>query len=190
MAMFHNTYTGAGASQGIYIDLDDDPNSATEEFWRCIGNVTLRAAMRTNGGLANFQAHDVNLSDERLKADFDWEPESQWGFWKAIPIGKHRYADQKDGRMLWGTTAQRVQALDPDLVGQFDEDTLGTYEQQIEWRGRKVLQEAQERIEELEAHVVETRAAADRIAEAQERVETLEAEVEDLKARLAAVEKG
>jgi hypothetical protein len=74
-----------------------------------------RFEVRSNGGIANFQANNVNLSDERTKKDI--EPlESYWDKFKEIEIVKFKYKDQTHDDFNIGVIAQQVEAVAPEFV--------------------------------------------------------------------------
>ena len=144
--------------------------------------------VRSNGGIANYSANDVNLaSDERLKKDIS-PLESTWNRLKAVEVVNFRYKDSNEGDpLLYGVIAQQVQPIVPELV--------------------VVTKEAQEAVESKDAildadgNVVEPAVAAKEatpeyygireqpmywlaikaLQEAMARIETLEAEVAALK---------
>jgi hypothetical protein len=73
----------SGTQYGIYIETGNDQNDATRTFLGCVGGATTRAQIRSNGGLANYQANDVNLSDINVKKDISpagdtWDCVKQW----------------------------------------------------------------------------------------------------------------
>ena len=156
--MFVN-YTGAS------------PNNTDSEFLYCRdGGLTLRAAIRSNGGLANYQANNVNLSDERTKKDII-PLESYWNKFKAIEIVKFKYKDQTHDDFNIGVIAQQVEAVAPEFVDvdgwnnkpKLDEDgnkiidneepLKSVYTADLHHATIKVLQEAMAKIETLEAKI-------------------------------------
>jgi hypothetical protein len=96
------------------------PNGTGNEFVACydeVGSLVLRASIRSNGGLANFSANNVNLaSDERLKKDIS-PLDSAWGKVKEMEVVNFRYKDCNEGDpLLYGVIAQQVQPIVPELV--------------------------------------------------------------------------
>lgn len=144
---------------GLRITHSTDSNSVGNEFLACFGAATIRAAFRSNGGLANFSANDANLSDRNAKKDISlaagtWECIKEW------EIVNYRYKDQPDDADLnLGVIAQQVAESCPEVITIFEEakddqpEKLGVREQQMYWMAIKALQEAQVRIETLEAKV-------------------------------------
>ena len=104
-----STYTGAA------------PNGTGNVFYLASDTVGTKFTVRSNGGIANFQANDANLSDAREKKDF--EPCGNYlEKLCQIPVQKFRYinqADEDDGLSI-GVTAQDVQAVCPELVAESD----------------------------------------------------------------------
>jgi len=164
------------------------PNGTGNEFLVCDDSTATRMTVRSNGGIANYSANDVNLaSDERLKKDIS-PLESTWNRLKAVEVVNFRYKDSNEGDpLLYGVIAQQVQPIVPELV--------------------VVTKEAQEAVESKDAildadgNVVEPAVAAKEatpeyygireqpmywlaikaLQEAMARIETLEAEVAALK---------
>lgn len=148
---------------GIEIDYTaTDPNGTSNTFVACYGISTLRASIRSNGGLANFQANDVNLSDERVKTDIK-PVGSYWDKIKAIEIVAFKYKDQTHNDDNIGVIAQQVEAVAPEFidVDGFDEKNVPedgvplktVYTTDMYHAAIKALQEAMARIEQLESKV-------------------------------------
>jgi hypothetical protein len=137
------------------------PVNTGSDFLYCEDSTPqLRASIRSNGGLANYSANNVNLaSDERLKKDIA-PLASTWGKVKDIEVVNFRYKDCNEGDpALYGVIAQQVQPIVPELVVVTREATetepeyYGIREQPMYWLAIKALQEAMTRIESLEAKV-------------------------------------
>jgi hypothetical protein len=124
-----------------------------------------RFEVRNNGGIANYSANNVNLSDRNAKKDI--EPAAgTWDCLKEWEIVNFRYKDQPDDADLnMGVIAQQVAESCPEVITVFQEakeatedqpaqeERLGVKDQQMVWMAIKALQEAQLRIETLEAKV-------------------------------------
>ena len=183
-ASYHELRTGAGGQFaaaisntaglpfGLLIDFNSAPNSSSYEFLYCTDGIvsTLRAAIRSNGGLSNFQANDTNLSDERIKKDII-PLESYWDKFKAIEIVKFKYKDQTHDDFNIGVIAQQVEAVAPEFVDvdgwdtkpELDEEgneivsteepLKSIYTADLHHATIKVLQEAMAKIETLEAKI-------------------------------------
>ena len=118
-----------------------------------------------DGGFANYSSNDINLCDERVKKDFAEVP-SQWNNIKNIGFKHFRYKeDSSSDPLKIGVVAQQVESVYPDLIdenwpqengnpntgeGDFYK---GVKEEQLLMYSVKALQEAQARIETLEAEV-------------------------------------
>jgi hypothetical protein len=129
-------------------------------FLHCTDSSALRASIRSNGGLANYSGNNVNLSDINTKKDIS-PAAGTWDCIKEWEIVNYRYKDQPDDTDLnMGVIAQQVAESCPEVITVFEEakddqpEKLGVKEQQMYWMAIKALQEAQVRIEQLEAKVV------------------------------------
>ena len=122
-----------------------------------------RFQLRSNGGLANFQSNNADLSDERAKKEIA-NISSQYNFIKSLKIRSFKYKEDTDeDRVKTGIIAQEVEALDASLI-----DNTGTYtskhikkgenaklvyDKDIHYRTIKALQESIVKIEILESEV-------------------------------------
>jgi hypothetical protein len=139
------------------------PNGTSNEFLLCFDNAsggTTRASIRSNGGIANYSANNVNLSDRNAKKDISLAV-GTWDCLKEWEIVNFRYKDQpEDADLNMGVIAQQVAESCPEVITVFQEATedqpekLGVKDQQMMWMAIKALQEAQVRIEQLESKVV------------------------------------
>ena len=100
---------------GIVQRLLGDPNNTSQYIFQGIGNATERATIRSNGGLANYSANNVNLSDQREKKNIELAG-SYLTKVCAIPVKTFLYNDQTDTELNLGAIAQDVQAVAPELV--------------------------------------------------------------------------
>jgi hypothetical protein len=162
--------THSSAPYGHYVEyVGTSPNSTGSEFLYCRDSSTIRTTIRSNGGLANFQANNVNLSDERTKKDII-PLESYWDKFKAIEIVKFKYKDQTHDDFNIGVIAQQVESVAPEFVDvdgwdkpQLDEEgneiisneepLKAIYTADLHHATIKVLQEAMSKIETLEAKI-------------------------------------
>jgi hypothetical protein len=144
--------TGAATAFGLLVDYTNAaPNNTTQEFavFRDSGP-TVRAAIRSNGGIANYQANDTNLSDRREKTNFA-PAKSYLETICAIPVQTFNYIDQNmedDPGSTLGVVAQDVQAVAPELVmesnwGSKDDPKmrLSIYQTDLQYALMKALQE-------------------------------------------------
>ena len=115
--------------------------------------------------IANYSANNVNLSDVNAKKDIA-PAAGTWDCLKEWEIVNFRYKDQPDDADLnMGVIAQQVAESCPEVITVFQEATedqpekLGVKDQQMMWMAIKALQEAQLRIESLEAEVAALKGA-------------------------------
>jgi hypothetical protein len=136
------------------------PNGTDNYFLYCDDSTALRAGFRSNGGLANYQSNNVDLSDARTKKDIN-PAASMWDKIGALEIVTYKYNDQTHDDVNVGVIAQQVEAVEPVWV---DSDGFGetpegeeplktVYTKDITFAAIKALQEAMARIEQLEAKV-------------------------------------
>ena len=130
------------------------PNNAGNDFLYCEdGGSTLRARIYSNGGLANYSANNVNLSDKREKTNFA-SAKSYLDVICAIPVQTFNYIDQnleEDDGFTLGVVAQDVQAVAPELVMESnwaskDEEPkmrLSIYQTDLQYALMKCIQEQQ-----------------------------------------------
>ena len=160
-----------GNQFGLYVRTTDDQNDATRKFIKCDGDANERFAVRTNGGVANYSANNVNLSDRNVKKNIA-PAAGTWDCLKEWEIVNFRYKDQPDDADLnMGVIAQQVAESCPEVITVFQEakeatetepaqeERLGVKDQQMMWMAIKALQEAQLRIETLEAEVAALKGA-------------------------------
>jgi hypothetical protein len=94
------------------------PNDTTKWFLTCRDTSATRFQARSNGGLANYSANNVNLSDRREKTNFA-PAKSYLDVICAIPVQTFNYIDQnmeEDAGLTLGVVAQDVQAVAPEMV--------------------------------------------------------------------------
>jgi hypothetical protein len=156
------TTSSNGTPKGINIYYNSAaPNGTGSEFLYCEDNSGQRAAIRSNGGLANYSANDVNLSDRREKTNFA-PAKSYLDTICAIPVQTFNYIDQSedDPGLTLGVVAQDVQAVAPELVhesnwGTQDEPKmrLSIYQTDLQYALMKCVQELKAQNDELRARV-------------------------------------
>ena len=134
------------------------PNNTGSEFLYCEDSTAVRVTLRSNGGIANYQANDVSLSDSRMKSDI--KPlGSYWNKIKSLEIVTFKYKDQTHNDDNIGLIAQQVESVAPEFV---DVDGFGEtpvdgvplktiYTTDLYHAAIKALQEAMTRIEVLES---------------------------------------
>ena len=151
----------AANQYGVGIRLAGDPNNASAYFMQGRGNATERFTLRSNGGLANYSANDVNLSDRREKTNFA-PAKSYLDTICAIPVQTFEYIDQNpdDPGLTLGVVAQDVQAVAPELVMESNWGTednpkmrLSIYQTDLQYALMKCIQELKAQNDELRARV-------------------------------------
>ena len=137
------------------------PNGTGNQFLYCADSTALRAEIRSNGGLSNYQANNVNLSDRREKTNFA-PAKSYLDTICAIPVQTFNYINQSedDPGLTLGVVAQDVQAVAPELVMESNWGTednpkmrLSIYQTDLQYALMKCIQEQQALINDLRARV-------------------------------------
>lgn len=165
---FRNTSTSGTLDS--YIEFSAyAPNNTTSIFFACNDSSASRFAIRSNGGIANYSANNVNLSDRREKTNFT-PAKSYLDVICAIPVQTYNYIDQnmeEDDGLTLGVVAQDVQAVAPELVtesnwGTEDEPKmrLSIYQTDMQYALMKCIQEQQAIITQLQADVAALKGAA------------------------------
>ena len=159
-----------GNPYGLQISYPNrTPNTVNELFVSCVDSTTARMQVRSNGGIANYSANNVNLSDRREKTNF--APAGDYlSKICAIPVQTFNYIDQnteEDPGLTLGVVAQDVQAVAPELVMESNWGTqeepkmrLSIYQTDLQYALMKCIQEQQAIIEQLKADVAALKAAA------------------------------
>jgi hypothetical protein len=92
------------------------PNSVGNEFFACTDNSTSRLIIRSNGGIANYSANNVNLSDARLKNILGPTP-SMLEKICDLEVTDFEYKDSP-GNKVTGLIAQQVETVLPELINE------------------------------------------------------------------------
>ena len=158
--------TGASSNRGIVVSYSGaSPNDAFNEPFFFQDSTTPRFYVKSNGGINNYSANNANLSDRNVKKNIT-PAANTWDCIKEWEIVNYRYKDQPDDADLnLGVIAQQVAESCPELITVFEKakddqpEKLGVKEQQMYWMAIKALQEAQVRIEALEAEVAALKGA-------------------------------
>jgi hypothetical protein len=149
--------TTGGSGLGITYSVAT-PNNGTDYFQYCADATAVRLYITSNGGIANYQANNANLSDARTKTDI--KPlTSYWNKIKALELVTFKYKDQTHSDDNIGLIAQQVESVAPELIdadgfGETPEDGVPLktiYTTDLYHAAIKALQEAMTRIEVLEA---------------------------------------
>jgi hypothetical protein len=157
------TNTASTNPYGLIVNYTGaSPNGSQNEFFYAYDTGGERFGVRSNGGIANYQANDVNLSDIRTKKDII-PLESYWDKFKAIEIVKFKYKDQTHDDFNIGVIAQQVESVAPEFI---DTDGFGetpkdgvplktVYTADLHHATIKVLQECMLKIEEQQKQIEE-----------------------------------
>jgi len=123
------------------------PNSASAQFIFCQDNSGTKFDVRSNGGIGNYSANNVNLSDQREKKNIEIAG-SYLTKVCAIPVKTFLYNDQTDTDLNLGAIAQDVQAVAPELVMESNWGTaeepkmrLSIYQTDLQYALMKSIQE-------------------------------------------------
>ena len=148
-AVFQSTNATAGNNYGVLINYTvTSPNGTSNQFLSCSDSTQVRAEFRSNGGLANFSANNVNLSDVRTKTDIQ-DASSYLAKICAIPVRTFKYKDQTDDLLNLGCIAQEVETVAPELVdtsgfGKTPDDNIplkAIYQTDLQYALMKSIQE-------------------------------------------------
>jgi hypothetical protein len=147
---------GSAAGNGVVIDpfgstIATIDSSNTYHVYSS-ANSTFRFYVNVNGGISNFSANNVNLSDERVKKNI----ELSGGYLAkicAIPVKLFNYKDEAEGEQrTLGVIAQDVESVAPELVnndgwvGEEPEDGVPLktiYQTDLQYALMKCIQEQQ-----------------------------------------------
>lgn len=157
----HTGNPNSGPPQLLKLEFYNTPNNGTSEFIKCrdtiSGTAVSRAVLMSNGGLANYQSNNANLSDEREKKNIT-NADNQLDNIKSLSIKSFHYnedADSDDKRL--GIIAQDIESSLPNLVTDFNKSDTeirkGVKEQQIMWMAVKAIQEQQDIIDDLKSRI-------------------------------------
>jgi len=140
------------------------PNNASYQFFSGSDATAARFIVYANGGIANYQANNVNLSDAREKTEV-MDGGNYLSKICAIPVKRFRYIDQpaEDQATTLGVIAQDVLAVMPEMVTETNwaKDPLvddakmrySLYETDIKYALMRAIQEQQVLIEGLTARL-------------------------------------
>jgi hypothetical protein len=150
-------HTDADNPQGIVISYTGGaPNGTGDPFLQATDTSATRFQVRSNGGIANYQSNDVDLSDINSKENITSTP-SQLDFVKGLKFKDANYKDDPDQEKSTMLMAQDLEELDPTLV---TESNWGTsenpiirkeiYPHRIQQKINKVVQELVVKLESAE----------------------------------------
>jgi hypothetical protein len=115
-------------------------------YYRDTGAV--RFTVRSNGGIANFQSNDADLSDETVKKNIVDAPNYLEKI-NQMKVRNFKYKDQTNDRNLIGVIAQEVESVESSLVDSSDE-LKRVHNKDIMFMMLKSIQELSAKVEALE----------------------------------------
>jgi hypothetical protein len=160
----NSTFTGTLLTLSTYRNT----SNSTYEFLACVRQgFAVALQIKDSGNVYNTNQVYGQLSDAKLKQDI--EPAgSQWSDIRSLQVQKFRFKDEPDAPLQIGLIAQEVEQISPGLIDEFpDRDAegneLGTTTKAVKYsvlymKAVKALQEAMERIEQLETEMAEVKA--------------------------------
>lgn len=136
------------------------PNGTSNEFLYCNDSTALRMSVRSNGGIGNFSANNVNLSDARYKTDIT-PAKSYLDTICAIPVVTFKYKDQTDDELNLGVIAQDVDAVAPELVDhsgfgeapEGEDPYLAIYQTDLQYALMKCIQELKAELDTVKSEL-------------------------------------
>jgi Chaperone of endosialidase len=157
IARFYNTAASGAIFGPLIYYKNQTPNSAGNAFLTCQDSSANRLLIYSNGGIANYSANNVNLSDQREKKDIQLAPSYLEKICQ-IPVKTFLFNDQTDTELNLGAIAQDVQAVCPELVhesnwGSKEEPKmrLSIYQTDLQYALMKCIQELSAKVTALEA---------------------------------------
>ena len=132
------------------------PNNSSQFFFLGVDSSANRFVAMSNGGLKNYQANNVNLSDEREKKDIELAGNYLDKLCQ-VPVKTFLYNDQTDTELNVGIIAQDLQAICPELVTETNWATkdepekmrLSVYETDLKYAMLKAIQELKAEVDSL-----------------------------------------
>jgi len=161
-AGFFSVRSTASENYGIRVRYPSaTPNGTSNQFIECSDATAKRFAIRSNGGIENYQSNDVNLSDERVKKNIVDTPDTL-EIIKNLKVRDFQYKDQTDDKTHTGLIAQETEKVDASLVDQNgwsdeapegEEPYKAIYNTDLMFKMLKAIQEQQEQIEQLKTEI-------------------------------------
>jgi hypothetical protein len=162
IGVFANSATTPYGINVYYGGAAPNNSNANTSFLYCNDISAVRIQLSSNGGIANYQANDTNLSDRREKTNFA-PSKSYLGTICAIPVQTFNYIDQnleEDPGLTLGVVAQDVQAVAPELVHEFNWGTeddpkvrLSVYQTDMQYALMKCIQELKAELDATKARL-------------------------------------
>jgi hypothetical protein len=175
---FHNLVVNNANSYGLIVDNSNAtpasqynvesrfsasaPNNTNARFFSGYDNVGTKFTAYTNGGIGNYSANNVNLSDRMEKTNFA-PAKSYLNTICSIPVQTFNYIDQnmeEDGGLTLGVVAQDVQAVAPEFVTESNWGSkenpkmrLSIYEADLKYALMKCIQELKAELDTVKAEL-------------------------------------
>lgn len=136
-------------------------SGTTQNTWHYYNTTAsqYRFYVKNNGGVVNFSANNVNLSDQRTKKDIV-DSGDYLSKLCQIPVRNFRYNhEEDDGKHHLGVISQEVEAVAPEFVQKdaysLDDETTrdAIYTSDLNFAMLKAIQEQQEIIESLKSRI-------------------------------------
>ncbi len=162
-ATFQNAQSSGSAGYGVRSQFTNwTPNSTGAFFFYGSDPSAVRFEVRSNGGIANYSANDVNLSDRREKTNFA-PAKNYLDTICSIPVQTFNYIDQnheEDPGLTLGVVAQDVQEVAPELVMESNWGTqeepkmrLSIYQTDLQYALMKCIQELKAELDTVKAEL-------------------------------------
>ena len=165
-ATFQHTHATDAYGLNVFL-INAAPNNATNYFMRCLDSSGNKCVVYSNGGIHNYSANNVNLSDADLKTDIapytDEDLDRLEECFVTVDWGRFKYTDQTHSDPNHGYTAQGVEmafaGVAPELV---DDTELGpagdgkrkaVYDSDLTHIGMALLARGLRRISALDARL-------------------------------------
>ena len=123
------------------------PNAVSAQFIFCQDSAGTKFDVRSNGGIGNYSANNVNLSDQREKKNIELAGNYLNKICQ-IPVKTFLFNDQTDDELNLGAIAQEVQAVCPELITESNWGTeeepkmrLSIYQTDLQYALMKSIQE-------------------------------------------------
>ena len=162
-------HSSSGTPYGFKVHFNQaSPDNNTSYFFEGQDSTTARIRIYSDGDLVNHDNSYGSISDEKLKEQIT-DASSQWNDIKDLRIRKFKFksdvSEKGDSDELWrlGLVAQEAELVSPNLIKESPDtddnnQDLGTTTKSIKYsilymKAVKALQEAMQKIEDLEARV-------------------------------------
>jgi hypothetical protein len=163
----YSNNTNASNAFGIRVNLSNYFFNTANLLYDGIEFSNVRFRVYSNGGIANYQANDQNLSDQREKKNIELAPNYLDKICQ-IPVKTFLYINQTDTQKTLGVIAQDVQAIAPELVDEADwsenvdgsKMRLSIYQTDLQYALMKAIQELKAELDATKAEVAALKGAA------------------------------